>query len=98
MEFEIDFSPRARANLKRLRKPDQQMILDTISQQLPHQPDHSTRHRKRLEENPLAPWELRVGNWRVFYDVDAGKKLVAVLAIGYRVHNVLKIGDEEITI
>src|SRR5262245_25859408 len=67
MAFKVEFSPRARDNLKKLRKRDQQIILDAIASQLTDQPDQSTRKRKRLEDNLLSPWELRVGDFRVFY-------------------------------
>jgi mRNA-degrading endonuclease RelE of RelBE toxin-antitoxin system len=49
-----------------------------------------------LEDNPLAPWELRVGDFRVFYDVDREGATVVVVAIGQKSHNRLRIGDEEI--
>jgi mRNA-degrading endonuclease RelE of RelBE toxin-antitoxin system len=51
-----------------------------------------------LEDNPLAPWELRVGDFRVFYDVDRESEKVAVVAIGWKSHNRLRIGGEEIEI
>jgi len=80
--FSIEFAPPARLHLKALRKRDQQILLDGIA--------------KRLENNPLAPWELRVGDFRVFYDVNSEAGIVVVLAIGWKVHNVLRIGDEEV--
>src|SRR5436305_12639811 len=77
MPFELQFSPKARDHLKAFRKRDRQIILDGIEAQLRDQPDRATRNRKQLEENPLAPWELRVGDFRVFYDVNAEEKRVA---------------------
>jgi mRNA-degrading endonuclease RelE of RelBE toxin-antitoxin system len=96
MAFTIDFSPRARDNLKGLRKRDQQIILDAIALQLSDQPDRPARNRKPLEENSLAPWELRAGDFRVFYDVDREEELVVIVAVGQKMHNVLRIGGEEI--
>jgi mRNA-degrading endonuclease RelE of RelBE toxin-antitoxin system len=96
MAFEVEFSPRARDNLKKLRKRDQQIILDAIATQLTDQPGQPTRKRKRLEDNPLSPWELRVGDFRVFYDVNRDEELVVVVAVGHKVHNTLFIGDEEV--
>jgi mRNA-degrading endonuclease RelE of RelBE toxin-antitoxin system len=43
MAFDIDFSQRARDNLKLLRKRDQQIIVDAIDTHLTDQPDHPTR-------------------------------------------------------
>jgi len=84
MAFRIDFSNRARDNLKALWKRDQQIVVDAIAVQLTHQPDQPTRQRKKLEDNELAPWELRVGDFRVFYDVNLKNKLVVVVAVGQK--------------
>lgn len=96
MAFTIEFSPHARGHLGRLRKWDQRIIVEAIGVQLSHQPDIATRHRKRLEENTIAPWELRVGDFRVFYDIDHDNELVVVVAIGQKTHDRLVIDDEEI--
>ena len=71
------------------------MILAAIERQLLHQPLVETRNRKRLRPNPIAPWELRVRNVRVFYEVDQ-PGVVTVLAIGAKRGNRLIIGGEEI--
>ena len=55
-------------------------------------------NRKRLEDNPLAPWELRVGDFRVFYDVSPDERHVLVVAVGQKTHNTLRIGGEEIAL
>src|SRR5438105_95285 len=94
--FRIVFSQRARENLEGLRKRDQQIVVDAIEAQLVHQPGQSTRQRKRLEDNDLAPWELRVGDLRVFYDIDGENNLVIILAVGQKTHNRLRVGGEEI--
>ena len=79
-----------------LRKRDQQIVVDAIAAQLTHQPDQPTAHRKPLEDNPIAPWELRVGDFRVFYDINHDVQVVAVVAVGKKVHNQLRIGGAEI--
>jgi mRNA-degrading endonuclease RelE of RelBE toxin-antitoxin system len=66
MAFTIEFSPDARNHLRLLRKRDQQIVVATIADQLTYQPDQPTTHRKPLEDNPIAPCELRIGNIRVF--------------------------------
>ena len=98
MAFEIRFSPLARKHVKALRKRDQQIVLDAIEVQLRHQPHQQTKKRKPLEENPLAPWELRIGDFRVFYDVDREGGLVVIVAVGKKIHNVLWIGGEEVNL
>ena len=62
-------------------------MIDRIEEQLFHQPKVPTRNRKRLEsvKSPWvftgAAWELRVGEFRVFYDVDVKAKLVMIRGI-----------------
>ena len=96
MVFAVEFSPRARKHVEALRKRDQQIILDAIAVQLTHEPHRPTKNRKRVEDNQLAPWELRVGNFRVFYDVDQTAELVVIVAVGKKIHNTLQIGGEEL--
>lgn len=98
MKYSIIFTPRARDNFKIMRKSDQQKIVDGIETQLRHQPDRVTRNRKKLEENPLAPWELRLGDFRVFYDIHEENQVVLIVAVGKKVHNRLFIGGEEISL
>jgi mRNA-degrading endonuclease RelE of RelBE toxin-antitoxin system len=96
MAFEIEFSPDAREHLPSLRKRDQRIIVDTIADLLTHQPDQPTARRKPLEDNPIAPWELRVGDFRIFYDVNRAEHVVVIVAVGEKSHNRLRIGGEEI--
>jgi mRNA-degrading endonuclease RelE of RelBE toxin-antitoxin system len=95
MAFKIELTPKAQSHVKALRKREQQILTDAIAVQLTDQPAQPTRNRKPLEENALAPWELRVGNFRVFYDVKPDEELVVVVAVGHKQHNVLYIGGEE---
>jgi hypothetical protein len=49
-----------------------------------------------MRPNAVAPWELRVRNLRVYYDiVEEPEQLVTVLAIGVKVRNRVRIGGEE---
>ena len=57
-----------------------------------HEPDRPTVHRKPLESNPLAPWELRIGDFRVICDINQEDQVVIVLAVGQKTHNRLVIG------
>ena len=59
-----------------------------------------TIFRSRLKpEVQKAPWELRVGALRLFYEADAAEAdLVNVLAIGIKKGNRLSIAGKEIQI
>lgn len=49
-----------------------------------------------MKQNSLdAGFELRVGNLRVYYDVDDAGRLVNVLAVGAKDRNRVLIGGEE---
>jgi mRNA-degrading endonuclease RelE of RelBE toxin-antitoxin system len=39
---------------------------------------------------------LRVGDFRVFYDINADDRVVVVVAVGHKAHDRLQIGGEEI--
>jgi len=59
--------------------------------------DVETKRRKQLRPNPIAPWELRIGDYRVFYEVpEAG--VVRVLAVGDKRHNELFIRGRRVEI
>ena len=98
MQFDIGFTRTASDNMRALRKADQTVIFDAIENQLRHDATTETRNRKRLSENELADWELRVEDFRVFYDVldEGGSQSVKVKAVGQKVHNKLFVGGKEV--
>ena len=97
MAFEIVYSPEAVDHLRALPKASQMLVVDQVDEQLVHQPMLPTRKRKVLRPNPIAPWQLRLGDIRVFYEVQEEPALVVVIkAIGIKRHNDLWIGQERI--
>ena len=82
MAFGIIYSPEAVDHLKALPKATQARVIDQVEEQLTHEPKLPTRKRKVLRPNPIAPWELRLGDVRVFYDVqDEPAPLVKIAAV-----------------
>jgi mRNA-degrading endonuclease RelE of RelBE toxin-antitoxin system len=85
--FEIRFAEAVEKDLRNIRIYYRNQILDAIEEQLAHEPDTRTRNRKILENlippwQTVAPiWELRVGEYRVFYDVSAPESVVYVRAV-----------------
>ena len=80
--FRIVVRPRAASQVRRLRRVDAVAILDAIDKHLRHEPDRVSRSRiKRLRGRHAATYRLRVGDYRVFYDVDETAQLVFVRAI-----------------
>ena len=85
--YEIRFAAGVEQDLRRLKAYDRGRILDAIVEQLPYQATTPSRHRKLLV-NLVPPWaadppiwELRVGAYRVFYDVASKEGVVYVRAI-----------------
>jgi len=93
--FEIKFIPEAIEDIRSLRKHERKRIIEEIEAQLKHQPTQETKNRKKLRPNQLAEWELRIGKFQVFYDVDEQKRAVKIEAVGYKEGNVLFLHGEE---
>ncbi len=76
MAVSVRFSRLALESLKDIRVFDRGRIVQAVEEQLTHEPTVQTRNRKLLPDLvpsfPCEPpiWELRVGDFRVFYDVD----------------------------
>jgi len=85
--YEIRFSKGVEEDLEKIKVSDRRKIFDEIEPQLTHEPLETTKNRKTLEnltpsfEAVLPIRELRVGDHRVFYDVDEEEEVVFVRAI-----------------
>jgi mRNA-degrading endonuclease RelE of RelBE toxin-antitoxin system len=72
-------------------------VLDVVTRSLTHEPTVPTRQRKVLRANAVAPWELRIGDLRVYYEVkDDPERVVVVKAVGVKERNRVLIGGEEV--
>jgi mRNA-degrading endonuclease RelE of RelBE toxin-antitoxin system len=98
MAYRIEFSEDAESHYRQLTARHQSLLADAIEDQLSDQPTTPTRNRKHLRPNQLAEWELRVGDFRVFYDVEEEHVVVLIVAIGVKKRNKLYIGGEEFTL
>lgn len=87
MAFDLEIMPSAFQELNEIKVFYRRAIADAIDEQLRDEPTVPTRNRKIVpdvqasfeHEPPL--WELRVGDFRVFYDVDEESRMVFVRAI-----------------
>jgi hypothetical protein len=74
-------------------------VLNAVDRQLKHQPTVQTKNRKRMRPNPLATWELRIGNLRAYYDVlSEPEPTVLIVAVGMKDRSTLLIGGEIIAL
>lgn len=85
--YKVLFSEGVAGDLSRVSANQRARILDRIEVQLRHAPTQQSRNRKILvglvppweHVDPL--WELRIGGYRVFYDVDESRTTVIIRAI-----------------
>jgi hypothetical protein len=97
--FSIIYSPEAVDHLASLPRATQKLVLEQVEVQPAHEPALPTRKRKVLRPNPIAPWELRLGDVRVFDGVEVEPEpRVTVAAVGVKHHNELWIGKERISL
>ena len=97
MSYQIEYADAAIEDLKFLTTRQQRTVLDTVDEQLKYEPLVETRNRKPMEPNSLATWELRIGNLRVYYDVEENTvSVVYIQAVGVKNRNRVRIGQEEI--
>jgi mRNA-degrading endonuclease RelE of RelBE toxin-antitoxin system len=88
--YDIRYAEDVANDLKRLRAAQRTQILDSIEAQLAYQPTEQTRDRKILvglvppweHEEPV--WQLSIGQFRVFYDVDEAEAIVVIRAIRHK--------------
>jgi len=95
LAYVIGYSPEAEDHLQRFTARQQRIVIETVDRQLLNEPDMETRNRKPMRPNPVAPWELRIGDLRVYYEVsNEPQPTVTVLAIGIKVRDRVRIGGE----
>ncbi len=87
--FEIGYADGMTDDFRKLRRRDRIRILDEIDEQLTHEPTKTTRNKKLIRVK--APWrhdeplrELRIGEFRVFYDVDEEAEIVMIRAVRHK--------------
>jgi mRNA-degrading endonuclease RelE of RelBE toxin-antitoxin system len=94
--YQVELAEEAKIDLSSYNAYERKTIVSAIRDQRTNQPTDVTRNRKRLRDNPIARWELRVDKYRVFYEVQEESRLVTVVAVGYKDHESLFIRGERI--
>ncbi len=93
--YEIEFIPEAVQDLRYFRKFEQNIIIEAIQTQLTHEPTIETKNRFRRSPPDIAEWELRIGVFRVFYNVDELVRIVSVERIGEKSNNTVFFRGQE---
>ena len=88
--YEVKYAEDVSKDLKELTAFKRKEILDRIHQELLNEPTRETRNKKVLADVE-PPWpfkeplrELRVGDYRVFFDVDVDASEVVIRAIRHK--------------
>ncbi|PWU09836.1 MAG: plasmid stabilization protein ParE [Verrucomicrobia bacterium] len=88
--FQIRINEDAVAEIKALPAPTRKQVIRAIESQLVFQPNVPTRNRKLLRglippwDHVEPTWEIRVGEYRVFYDIDEKGRLVHIRAVRHK--------------
>lgn len=93
MPFRITITEEADRQFRALPARDRRILESAILARLENQPTTPTKAIKRLRPNPLAEFELRVGDLRVLYNVE--EEEVVVLIVGRKIGNKLIVEKEE---
>jgi mRNA-degrading endonuclease RelE of RelBE toxin-antitoxin system len=95
LTYEIIYADDALDHLRGVGARLRAIVVDEIERRLAHQPTVETRNRKRMRRQTLAPWELRIGDARVYYEArEEPEPVVEILAVGVKEHNRVRIGRE----
>ena len=95
MAFQITITHEADSQLGALPVREQRMIKAAAAARLQHLPTGESHAIKRLRPNPIAEFELRVGDLRVLYNVEVEESVVVLLLVGRKVGNKLIVGGKE---
>ena|SRR5713226_5441021 len=95
MTFSIRLTDSAIGDLDFFRKKERRIISHGIALFLTQDANVETRRRKPLHPNRIAQWELRIEDYRVFYDFEEDD-IVKVVAVGHKRHNDLYIRGRKV--
>ena len=93
--YRIEYTDSAIDDIAYFKKYERVLIVTAIEEQLTYEPVREVRNRKPMEPNALARWEVRVGKYRIFYDVEVIDVVVLIKAVGWKEHNTLYIRGRE---
>jgi mRNA-degrading endonuclease RelE of RelBE toxin-antitoxin system len=80
--YTIEVTPEAQEDLRWFSAREQRIILGGINSHLQYEPTIPTNNRKQLRPNDQAVWELRIGNFRVLYNVEENIQIIEIQRVG----------------
>ncbi len=97
MRYEIVLAPQAVRDFRTLRARLRAEVRDGLDRYLRFEPTKTSRARiKRLRGMRRPRYRLRIGEMRVYYDVEAGEvRVVAIVAKAQAADWLRKVGERE---
>lgn len=83
MSYHVEFSERARKDLKKLDRYTAAMLLGWIRKNLEGCED-PRQHGKGLTANRSGQWRYRIGDYRLLAEIQEEKVVILVLQVGHR--------------
>jgi len=96
MAYIVDITSDAYEDIRYFKAYERRIITRGIRTFLTHDALVETNRRKPLDPNQLGSWELRIDQYRVFYDVE--DNVVHITAVGYKEHNDLYIRGKKVAL
>ena len=93
--FAVHLTKGAETDLSSLTRYAQRLVIEGLEVHLRWLPTQSSRRIKAMRPNPVAGWELRLGDYRVLYDVNERQQTVTVQVIGEKIGNRLLVRGQE---
>ncbi|MFP4439359.1 MAG: type II toxin-antitoxin system RelE family toxin [Chloroflexaceae bacterium] len=89
--YTVEISDDAEKDLTYYRTYERRIILENALALLRDHPENESGNQKKLRDNPIAPWEFRIGKYQIFYTIEQDDKVVVIVSIGHKEHNTLYI-------
>jgi mRNA interferase RelE/StbE len=83
MSYRVEFSEKAKKDLKKMDRFTQKMILTWIRKNLEGCED-PRRHGRGLTANRSGEWRYRVGDYRIIAEIQESRVIILVLSVGHR--------------
>jgi len=97
MEYRIAVTESAKEDISYFEAHEQRRIVAGIIAYLRTDAELQTRRKKPLRPNPIAPWELRLDRFRIFYSIEH-RSTVKIVAVGHKEHNDLLIRGRKVAL
>lgn len=83
MKYEVEYTPRAVKQLKKLDKCTRALIYGWIEKNLEGCED-PRQHGKGLTANRSGQWRYRIGDYRLIAEIEDEKIIILILNVGQR--------------